>query len=74
MSWGDGKYMDYCLKVKVCIAEKIKDIINKKYKYVSKNANVDKEDFIRDIVDLINDKDFIEEIMSSVKDEDNEEE
>jgi len=58
MSWGDGKYMDYCLKINLQIKERKlskKDaikFIKKKYQYVKQVANVTngQEQFIQDIL------------------------
>ena len=57
MSWGPGQYMDYCYKVKDCIEQNdsidIKDIINKKWRYVSKHTNINKRDFVKDITSIL---------------------
>ena len=57
MSWGDGQYINYCLKVKNYIEKNshmnINDIINKKWKYVAIHANILKCDFTKDIMNLL---------------------
>jgi hypothetical protein len=55
MSWGDDQYMHYCRKVAKDISEGdgslLKDIINKRWKYVSAHANLEKLDFEKDVIE-----------------------
>ena len=59
MSWGDGQYFDYCYKIsdeinkrKIGI-DKLVIFLNKKWKYVQRNANLDKDQFFEDIYYLL---------------------
>ena len=55
MSWGNGQYIDYCYNIRKKIIKKKlfgkdrKIYLDKRWKYVCRNANLEKKDFLRDI-------------------------
>ena len=53
MSWGDGQYIDYCIKVKTQIQKAPKNekesLMKRRWAYVRRHANIDRASFLRDI-------------------------